>query len=157
MKRRHFLAAAGAATAGFVATGSSNVRAEDRPAEKRLQVYVCEECGAIVEVVEPGPPTLVHCGKPMKLLEEQTTGEGAAKHVPVIEKIEGGYKVKVGSIPHPMTRTHYIGWVDFYADGQTHRQYLPVEGAPEAVFKVDASKEISARAYCNLHGLWKSV
>jgi superoxide reductase len=165
MRRRKFLSTAagvGAATllAGrLVGAEGKAVEAveasEEKPAEKRAQVYKCERCGTVVEVLVPGSPTLVHCGKPMKLMPETTEGVGASKHVPVIEKIEGGYRVKVGASAHPMTEAHHIVWIDLIANGTTQRAYLQPGGKPEATF-MTAAEKVSARAYCNLHGLWKS-
>ncbi|OHB69471.1 MAG: desulfoferrodoxin [Planctomycetes bacterium RBG_13_63_9] len=102
----------------------------------------------------PGRPTLVHCGEPMELLPEQTAEKALEKHVPVIEKIKGGYKVTVGSTPHPMTKAHHIVWIELMADGRICRRYLEPGEKPEATFYTD-SEEVSAREYCNLHGLWK--
>ncbi|MCK4237056.1 MAG: desulfoferrodoxin [Candidatus Krumholzibacteria bacterium] len=119
-----------------------------------LQIYKCEICGNIVEVIHDEKGQLVCCGKPMTYLEEGITDAAVEKHVPVIEKIDGGYKVKVGKAPHPMADAHYIMWIELVADGKTHRQFLEPGGAPEAVFSVKA-QEVSAREYCNLHGLWK--
>lgn len=122
---------------------------------EQLQVYKCEACGNIVEVLHGGEGELVCCGKPMVLMKENTVDAAKEKHVPVIEKIEGGYKVKVGSVPHPMEEKHYIEWVELIADGKAYRQFLKPGQAPEAIFKIDAAK-VSAREYCNLHGLWKA-
>jgi superoxide reductase len=118
------------------------------------QVYKCGVCGNEVEVLFVGGGTLVCCGKPMNLLTENTTDAAQEKHVPVIEKVQGGVKVKVGSVAHPMTEEHYIPWIELLADGQVHRQFLKPGGAPEAVFPVTGS-QLTARAECNLHGLWK--
>lgn len=123
---------------------------------ERLQVYKCELCGNIVEVLVGGKGELVCCGQPMKLLVENTVDAAKEKHVPVIEKIEGGYKVKVGSVAHPMEEKHYIQWIELVADGRSYIQFLKPGEAPEAVFKVEA-KDVYAREYCNLHGLWKGV
>lgn len=123
---------------------------------ERLQVYKCELCGNIVEVLNGGKGELVCCGQPMKLLVENTVDAAKEKHVPVIEKIEGGYKVKVGSVAHPMEEKHYIQWIELVADGKSYIQFLKPGEAPEAVFKVDAV-DVYAREYCNLHGLWKGV
>jgi len=156
MKRRDFVVlgvGASAVAAGALAPARAEEPAEE---EKRSQVYKCDECGAVVEILVPGTATLVHCGKPMKLQPEQTTGPLAPKHVPVIEKVEGGYKVKVGATPHPMLQAHHIVWIELVADGAAYRKFLVIGGPPEAVFPVEA-KTVSARAYCNLHGLWKSV
>ncbi len=124
-------------------------------ATKRLQIYKCEVCGNIVEVLHDGVGALVCCGKGMRLFEENTVDASKEKHVPVIEKIEGGYRVKVGSIPHPMEEKHYIEWIELVADGKTYREFLKPGQAPEAVFRIEAS-EVSAREYCNLHGLWRA-
>ncbi len=122
---------------------------------KRLQVYKCEVCGNIVEVIHEGAGQLVCCGKPMRLFEENTVDALREKHVPVVEKIDGGYRVKVGSVPHPMEEKHYIEWIELVADGRAYREFLKPGQAPEAVFKIEASQE-SAREYCNLHGLWRA-
>jgi superoxide reductase len=153
MKRREFLSTAGVGAAAVLAGVAAPAKAAAKR-EKRSQVYRCTQCSTIVEVLVPGPATLVHCGEPMELLEEQVAPAALNKHVPVIEKIAGGYKVKVGSTPHPMSKAHYIVWIDLIADGKTYRQFLKPGEAPEATFKVEA-KEVSAREYCNLHGLWK--
>jgi superoxide reductase len=153
MQRREFLTVAGVG-AGAMLSGGRPAQAAEQAAEKRLQVYKCEECGAIVEILEPGANSLVHCAKPMTLLKEIREGAGAPKHLPVIEKIDGGYKVTVGATPHPMLEAHHISWIDLIADGKIYRQFLKVGDKPEAVFLIDA-KEVSARAECNLHGLWR--
>lgn len=122
---------------------------------QRLEVYRCNICGNIVMVLHAGRGQLVCCNQPMELLKENTTDAAQEKHVPVIEKVEGGYKVKVGSVPHPMEEKHYIEWIELQADGKSYLQFLNPGEAPEAFFKVEAEK-VSAREYCNLHGLWKA-
>jgi len=119
-----------------------------------LQIYKCMVCGNIVEVVHPGAGQLVCCGEPMKLMVENTVDASKEKHVPVIEKVPGGYRVKVGSVAHPMEAAHYIEWIELNADGKVYKQFLKPGDKPEAVFKVESSS-VSAREYCNLHGLWK--
>jgi superoxide reductase len=122
---------------------------------ERLQIYKCHACGNIVEVLRAGSGDLVCCAELMVLQKENTTDASMEKHVPVIEKIEGGFKVKVGSLPHPMTPEHWIEWIQLLADGQAYRQFLKPGGPPEAMFRVAATK-VGAREYCNLHGLWKA-
>ena len=122
---------------------------------QRLEIYKCAVCGNIVEVLHTGAGKLVCCNQPMKLMEENTVDAAKEKHVPVIEKGDGTIIVKVGSVAHPMEEKHYIEWIELIADGETYRQFLNPGGKPEAVFKIDA-KNITAREYCNLHGLWKS-
>ena len=119
------------------------------------EIYKCEICGNIVQVLHAGAGELVCCGEPMTLLDEKTADFAIEKHVPVIEKVEHGIKVTVGSTLHPMTDEHYIEWIELVADRRSYRQYLKPGMAPEAVFCVDA-ETYSAREYCNLHGLWKS-
>ena len=122
---------------------------------ERLQVYKCNLCGNIVEVLHGGEGELVCCGQPMALLKENTVDAAKEKHVPVVEKIDGGYKIKVGSVAHPMEEKHYIEWIELIADGKAYIQFLKPGDVPEAVFMVKAAK-VTAREFCNLHGLWKA-
>ena len=123
-------------------------------AEKQ-EVYKCEACGNIVEVLHGGKGELVCCGKAMKLFKENTVDAAKEKHVPVVEKTADGFKVKLGEVPHPMEEKHYIEWIEIIADGKAYRQFLNPGDAPEAEFKIDAD-QVTARAYCNLHGLWQA-
>lgn len=122
--------------------------------KKRLEVYKCELCGNIVEMVHPGGGDLICCGQKMTLFTENTVEASKEKHIPVIEPIPGGYKVKVGSVTHPSEPNHYIQWIDLIAGDIVLRRYLKPGDVPEAVFMTDA-KEVYAREYCNLHGLWR--
>jgi superoxide reductase len=121
---------------------------------KKNEIYKCALCGNIVEVVHTGAGELVCCGQPMDLMTENTVDAAKEKHVPVIEKVDNGFKVKVGSVPHPMEEKHWIEWIELMADGKVYRQNLSPGDTPEAVFCIEAS-EVTAREYCNLHGLWK--
>lgn len=121
----------------------------------RLDVYKCELCGNIVEVLHGGAGTLVCCAEDMKLMVEGTVDAAREKHIPVIQKTAAGYKVVVGEVAHPMLDNHYIEWIELIADGITYRQYLTPGQAPEAEFCVQAEK-VTAREYCNLHGHWKA-
>ncbi|MBN1425206.1 desulfoferrodoxin [Candidatus Fermentibacteria bacterium] len=121
----------------------------------RSEVYKCAACGNIVEVLHGGEGTLVCCGEPMELLTENTTDAAKEKHVPMIERVEGGIKVSVGSVPHPMVEKHYIEWIELIADGKSYRQFLNPGEEPVAVFPIVATT-VAAREYCNLHGLWKA-
>lgn len=122
---------------------------------ERLQVYKCGICGNIVEVMHAGAGELVCCGQAMAQVKENTVDAAKEKHVPVVEKTADGFKVKVGSVAHPMEEKHWIEWVELIADGKVYRQYLKPGQAPEAVFCIKADT-VSAREYCNLHGLWKA-
>jgi len=121
---------------------------------KRLEIYKCMTCGNIVEVLHEGDGELVCCGEPMKLMTENTVDASKEKHVPVIEKVSGGYKVKVGAVAHPMEEKHYIEWIQLLADGEAYRKFLRPGEAPEATFNVAASM-VTAREFCNIHLLWK--
>jgi len=122
---------------------------------EKSAIYKCELCGNIVEVLHAGDGELVCCGQPMKKIVENTVDASKEKHVPVIEKTADGYTVSVGSVAHPMEEKHYIEWIELVADGVSHRAFLKPGDAPVAKFAVKASK-VTAREYCNLHGLWKA-
>lgn len=122
---------------------------------EKNQVYKCPLCGNIVEVLHTGAGELVCCGQPMDLMVANTVDATKEKHVPVVEKTANGFKVKIGSVPHPMEEKHWIEWIELLAGGKVYRQYLAPGKAPEAVFCVEEA-DVTARAYCNLHGLWKS-
>lgn len=123
---------------------------------QKNNVYKCNVCGNIVELIHVGGGTLVCCGQPMEMLAEKTADQGMEKHVPVIEKIDGGYKVKVGSVPHPMEENHYIEWIELIVGEKVYREYLKPGVEPEAVFMVEA-ENVTAREYCNVHGLWQTT
>jgi len=122
---------------------------------EKLQIYKCEICGNMVELLHSGKGELVCCGQPMKLYKENTVDATLEKHVPVIEKTDNGFKVKVGSAKHPMTNEHYIEWIELIVDGIAYRKFLNPGDAPEAEFCIKADN-VTAREYCNIHGLWKS-
>jgi len=119
------------------------------------QIYKCNVCGNIVEVLHIGGGELVCCGQPMNLLKENTTDAATEKHVPVIEKSDSTVTVKVGSVAHPMEEKHYIEFIELLADGKVYRKFLKPGESPEATFEITADK-VEAREFCNLHGLWKA-
>ncbi len=121
---------------------------------KELEIYKCELCGNIVEVVHGAGGALTCCGQEMALLTENSVDAAQEKHVPVVSQVDGGYLVKMGEVAHPMADDHYIEWIEIVAGDQTYCQFLNPGDAPEATFKID-SDNITARAYCNLHGLWE--
>ena len=122
---------------------------------KLNEVYKCEVCGNVVEVLHTGVGELVCCNKPMELMEAHSEDTGYEKHVPVFEKEGDEVKVKVGSVPHPMEKEHYIEWIEVIADGEVHRKHLKPGDKPEAEFEIRAT-DIIVREFCNLHGLWKT-
>ena len=120
----------------------------------RFNIYKCEVCGNIVEVLHGGKGDLVCCGQSMRMMIENSVDASKEKHVPMIEKLAGGFKVKIGSVAHPMEEKHYIEWIELIADGKVYRQFLNPGNPPEAFFTIEAG-QVTAREYCNLHGLWK--
>ena len=122
---------------------------------ERLEVYKCDSCGNIIEVLHGGAGELVCCGQAMSRLAENTVDAAKEKHVPVVEKTSEGVKVSVGSVAHPMEAKHYIEWIEIIAGGKSYRQFLNPGETPEATFKVD-TEDVTAREYCNLHGNWKA-
>lgn len=122
---------------------------------KLNQVYKCDVCGNIVEMLHTGDGDLVCCGQNMVLQEENTVDAAKEKHVPVIEKIKGGILVKVGSVEHPMIDTHYIEWIEVQTDKKVYRKNLKPGDKPQAEFMLD-EEVLYAREYCNIHRLWRS-
>jgi superoxide reductase len=122
---------------------------------ERLQVYRCAACGNVAEVLTAGAGNLVCCGQSMEHLAAKTADQGKEKHVPVIEKLNGGFKVKVGSIPHPMEEKHFIQWIEIIADGKAYRHWFKPGQTPEAIFNLPV-ENVTAREHCNLHGVWEA-
>lgn len=120
---------------------------------KLLEIYKCELCGNIIEVVHASGGELVCCGKPMKNMIAGTVDASKEKHIPVVEKKDGAYSVMIGSVAHPMEEKHYIEWVQINSGNKSYREFLTPGQEPKAVFDLKNEK-ISAREYCNLHGLW---
>lgn len=130
---------------------------------EKNQIYKCNICGNIAEVLHMGVGELICCGQPMELLEEKDTDEGLEKHVPVIEELpanicqgKDGFRIKIGKVEHPMEENHYIEWIEIIpADNKRGKKFLEPNDKPEAEF-FTRKKITGARAYCNIHGLWKS-
>lgn len=120
------------------------------------EVYKCALCGNVVEVVGAAGGTLSCCGQPMAKLVENTVDASKEKHIPVIERVNGGIKVTVGSVAHPMEEKHFIGFVELVVGDKVLRQDLKPGAAPVAFFEGVTAATVSAREYCNLHGLWKA-
>ena len=120
------------------------------------QLFKCNVCGNIVELVNLGGGTLVCCQKPMEELVAKTTDEGTEKHLPVLEETESGVLVKVGSVPHPMDEDHYIVWIEIVTtDSKVYRHYLKPTHPPQTRFVLSSKNVKLVRSYCNVHGLWQ--
>ena len=122
---------------------------------ERLQIYKCEICGNIVEMLQGGKGELICCGQPMKLFKENTIDASVEKHVPVVSREGSNINVKVGSVAHPMEESHYIQWIEVVSGDKAYRRFLKAGEAPEADFCIEG-KDMTVREYCNIHGLWKS-
>ena len=129
---------------------------------ERNQIYKCQVCGNLVEVLHAGQGELTCCNQTMVLLEENITEQGQEKHLPVAEKLsaqvckEGdGLKVRVGEVAHPMDEDHYIEWIELITEDKVYRQHLKPGQKPEAKFRL-INEDFVIRTYCNLHGLWKN-
>ncbi|MCX7857520.1 MAG: desulfoferrodoxin [Deltaproteobacteria bacterium] len=121
----------------------------------RYEIYKCNICGNIVEILHSGKGQLVCCNQPMELMKENTVEASYEKHIPVLGIDGENVEVRVGSVPHPMEESHYIEWIEILNDGRLLRQFLKPKDEPKAQFK-EKGENITAREYCNLHGLWKS-
>ncbi len=119
---------------------------------KKLEVYKCDICGNIVEMVHEGAGQLVCCGQPMGRLPEKEKDDGLEKHVPIVD----GGKVKIGSVPHPMDDKHFIEWIELISNTESCRVFLKPGDASELPV-CDCAKWKFARAHCNVHGLWKGA
>lgn len=123
---------------------------------EKNQIYMCAVCGNIVEVVEPGAGELVCCGKAMQLQKPNTVDASQEKHVPVITADGCCTVVTIGSAPHPMEASHFIGWVELLLPcGKTIRGELKPGDEPQVRFPVPFDERTQARAWCNVHGLWQ--
>ena len=122
------------------------------------EIYKCEICGNVVSTIENGPGKLVCCGQPMDLMEENAIEkEGNEKHVPIVEITDGKVKVKVGSVPHPMEDAHFIELIELLQNGKVIvSKVLKPTDEPIAEFLLKNTDNLSARSFCNVHGLWKS-
>ncbi|MCL2085668.1 desulfoferrodoxin [Candidatus Saccharibacteria bacterium] len=121
-----------------------------------MKFYKCNICGNIFSVVEDSGVNPVCCDQPMELLKTNTVDGVGEKHVPVIERDGDKVTVKIGSAPHPMLPEHHIMFVAIRYGDHCQMQHLKVSGEPQAEFVVSGNDEITAYAYCNIHGLWKS-
>lgn len=122
---------------------------------KLRELFKCSVCSNVIEVVQQGAPALVCCNKPMEKLEAKAEDTGREKHVPVIEPLENGILVKVGSVEHPMEEKHSIRFIEVLTKDQVLRAELVPGQKPAAEFLVKLEEVLEVREFCNLHGLWK--
>lgn len=123
-------------------------------ATEKLQIYKCEICGNLVQVIEPSFGELVCCNQPMKLQSVQhDKTEIGEKHAPVIEIKENEKYVTVKS--HPMVKEHYIQFIEVYKKDKSemHLKYFN----PDDTAELDINcmpEDVEATEFCNIHGLW---
>ena len=122
---------------------------------KRFEIYKCNLCGNIVSVVIDGQGILSCCGKAMIPQKEEMTDGALEKHIPVVEKLNNGYLVKIGEVPHPMVDEHYIQWIEVITKDRVYRKFLKPNEKPEAFFDCIHDEHFIVREYCNIHGLYK--
>lgn len=122
---------------------------------KLKEIYKCEICGNIADIVHASAGVLVCCGQPMTLQVENTVDAAKEKHVPVIENVKGGVLIKVGAVEHPMLESHYIEWIEVQTKNKIYRKHLNPGDIPQALFLIN-EEVISVREYCNIHGLWRA-
>ena len=120
-------------------------------------IYNCKICGNTIEVVDAYAPPISCCQQEMVKLEEQTEDSSVEKHVPVVEEVDGGIEVTVGSTLHPMLKDHHIVFIEIITENkEVYRQDLTEENEPSAFFPVNKDTVEKVREYCNIHGLWKA-
>ncbi len=127
---------------------------------EKLELYRCEICGNMVEVVISGVGELVCCGKPMKKLtpkNDEVEKDMMEKHMPTINRTDDGFEVVVGSNTHPMEPEHYIQFIEVHSDDAKciKRVYFEPHEVPILESKCKCATP-HARAYCNIHGLYRS-
>ena len=124
---------------------------------KNAKFYICPHCGNIVEMVRDAGVTPHCCGQKMDELIPNSVDASGEKHVPAVQIREGLVEVNIGSVNHPMEEVHWIEWVQLLTDKGSYRKWLQPGEAPHVSFRLDRETPLAVYAYCNLHGLWKSV
>ncbi len=122
------------------------------------KTFKCDPCGRVIEVlIDSAVPAVSCCGQAMVEMVVKKQDVGNEKHLPVIEKLEqGGVKVVVGSVAHPMTDEHYIPFVYVQSEKGGQRKGGKPGELPIFKFSFVDDKPLCVYAYCNLHGLWKT-
>ncbi len=123
---------------------------------KAVKFYQCKVCGNLVEMINDSGAVPVCCGQEMTELTVNTVEASVEKHLPVVSHTENTVLVSVGSAAHPMLEEHYIVWIYLHTEKGSQIKYLNPGEDPKAVFTLEDDKPVSAYAYCNLHGLWKT-
>lgn len=118
--------------------------------------FVCERCGNLVGMIKNAGVKMMCCGKPMNELIANTADASTEKHIPLATINNNLVTIEVGSVPHPMTEEHYIGWVYILTEQGGQRKCIKLNESPVVTFALtEDDKLIEVYSYCNLHGLWK--
>ena len=119
--------------------------------------YLCKHCGNLVGMIHNANVPVICCGEPMSELVPNSVDAATEKHVPITEVKGNLVTVRVGSVPHPMTKEHHIAWIFLKTEQGGQRKCLDAEGEAKAEFALtDDDRPVAAYAYCNLHGLWRA-
>lgn len=107
----------------------------------RTQFYVCPICGNVI--CATGETVVSCCGITLPALEAEQSEELQ------IETVEDEYFI---TVPHDMTKSHYISFMAGVSDDGVQIIKLYPEGNAEARFKINRIKQLYY--YCNRHGLF---
>jgi len=126
---------------------------------EHLELYKCDVCGNVIEVLVPGIGELVCCGEPMEQMEVKTKdSEFGEKHVPVITHLDSGEtEIRVGSVLHPMEEKHYIQFIQTISADKKFTQTKFLSPGEEPVMKTKTEEITKARELCNIHGVWSTA
>ena len=123
--------------------------------KEKVKFYQCSKCGNVIELIDGNINNITCCGQKMMELTANTVDASQEKHVPVYEKNNSEIIVKVGEVEHPMEDAHYIMWIaQVTANNITRVNLIPGE---KAAAKFPNIKDSIIYAYCNKHGLWKTI
>ena len=112
----------------------------------RMKFYVCPICGNVI--CSTGEAVISCCGIVLPALEAEPEDDA---HRLCVEKVEDEYYV---TIPHEMSKKHYISFIAAVKDDGCEIRKLYAEGNAEARFKISRTKYLLY--YCNMHGLFKA-
>ncbi|MCL2138740.1 MAG: desulfoferrodoxin [Treponema sp.] len=122
----------------------------------KQKFFICKVCGNIVGMINESGVPMTCCGETMTELIPNTVEASMEKHLPVVEKTDGGINVCVGSVEHPMEEGHHIFFIYVETEKGGQRKRLEIGKEPKASFSFSDDRPLAVYAYCNLHGLWKT-
>lgn len=126
---------------------------------EKLNLYQCEVCKTIIQVLVEGKGELVCCDKPMKHLSPNTEENVKLEyHLPIVLKVDDEEFIQVGKEPHPMTEEHYIQIIQTISEcgKKVFTRLLEPNSEPKIKVEFDNFGDYKINEYCNIHGLWES-